>query len=134
VTLPSNSEIFQRIWQLYAAGRGAEILEYLDPKVEWRPALVEPATYRGHEGVRAWAAASQRAWKSVTVVLEGLREVDGCVLAYGRVSAFDHGGVQVVDTLLACVAEFRDGRVVRAASFTSEDDALEWISARPALP
>ena len=130
----SNSEVFQRVWELYAAGRGAEILELLDPEVEWRPALVDPAPYHGHDGVRAWANASHRAWKSVTVVLESLREVDGCVIASGRISALDQAGDQVVDRDIACVAEFRDGLVVRAASFLSDDDALAWVSARPALP
>lgn len=130
----SNSEVFQRIWELYAAGRGLEILEHLDPEVEWLPALVDPASYRGRDGVRAWASASRRAWKSVTVVLASLREVDGCVIASGRISALDHRGDQVVDSDIACVAEFRDGRVVRAASFLSDDDALAWVSARPALP
>jgi len=134
VKAQSNSDVFQRVWELYAAGRGAEILEHLDPEVEWRPALVEPAPYHGHEGVRTWAAAAGRAWKSVTVVLEELREVDGCVVASGRVAAFDHAGEQVVDTVLACVAEFRGGRIVRAGSFVSDDDALAWVSARPALP
>jgi ketosteroid isomerase-like protein len=134
VTTRSNSEVFQRVWELYAAGRGPEILEHLDPEVEWRPALVGPACYRGHDGVREWASASRRAWKSVTVVLESLREVDGCVIASGRVSALDHGGDQVVDSAITCVAEFRDGRVVRAASFVSDDEALAWVRARPALP
>jgi ketosteroid isomerase-like protein len=130
----SNSEVFQRIWELYAAGRGLEILEHLDPEVEWLPALVDPASYQGRDGVRAWASAARRAWKSVTVVLASLREVEGCVVASGRISALDHRGDQVVDTDIACVAEFRDGRVVRAASFLSDDDALAWVSARPALP
>jgi len=130
----SNREVFQHVWELYAAGRGPEILEHLDPQVEWRPALVDPAPYHGHDGVRAWASASRRAWKSLTVVLESLREIDGCVVASGRLSALDREGDQVVDTDITCVAEFRDGRVVRAASFVSDDDALEWISARPALP
>jgi ketosteroid isomerase-like protein len=134
VQAKSNSDVFQRVWELYAAGRGPEILEHLDPEVEWRPALVEPAAYHGHEGVRTWATAAGRAWKSVTVVLEGLREVDGCVIASGRVAAFDHAGEQVVDTVLTCVAEFRGGRIVRAGSFVSDDDALAWVSARPALP
>jgi ketosteroid isomerase-like protein len=134
VGAPSNSEVFQRVWELYAAGRGEEILELLDPDVEWRPALVEPASYRGHDGMRRWAAASRQAWKSVTVVLEGLREVDGCVVASGRLSALDHSGDQVVDSPLVCVAEFRDGRIARAASFTSDEEALAWIKARPALP
>jgi ketosteroid isomerase-like protein len=130
----SNREVFERVWELYAAGRAAEILELLDPEVEWHPALVDPAPYHGHDGVRAWASASRRAWKSVTVVLESLREVDGCVIASGRISALDPAGDQVVDRDIACVAEFRDGRVVRAASFLSDDDALAWVSARPALP
>ena len=84
--------------------------------------------------MRAWANAARRAWKSVTVVLESLREVDGCVVASGRLSALDHSGDQVVDIDITCVAEFRDGRVARAASFVSDDDALAWVSARPALP
>jgi ketosteroid isomerase-like protein len=130
----SNSEVFQRVWELYAAGRVPEILEHLDPAVEWRPALVDPGSYNGHDGVREWANASRRAWKSVTVVLEWLSEVDGCMVATGRMSALDHRGDQVVDSDIACVAEFRDGRVVRAASFLSDDDALAWVSARPALP
>jgi ketosteroid isomerase-like protein len=134
VQAQSNSEVFQRVWELYAAGRGPEILEHLDPEVEWRPALVEPATYHGHDGVRAWARTAARAWKSVTVVLEELSEVDGCVVASGRVAASDHHGDQVVDTVLTCVAEFRAGRIVRASSFVSGDDALAWVSARPALP
>jgi ketosteroid isomerase-like protein len=134
VTTRSNREVFQRVWELYAAGRAPEILEHLDPEVEWRPALVDPASYRGHDGVREWASAARRAWKSVTVVLESLREVDGCVIASGRLSALDHRGDQVVDSDITCVAEFRDGRVARAATFVSDDDALAWVSARPALP
>jgi ketosteroid isomerase-like protein len=130
----SNREVFQRVWELYAAGRGPEILEHLDPQVEWRPVLVDPAPYHGHDGVRAWASASRRAWKSLTVVLESLREIDGCVIASGRLSALNHNGEQVVDSDITCVAEFRDGLVVRAASFVSEDEALAWVSARPALP
>ena len=134
VKVQSNSEVFQRVWELYAAGRGPEILEHLDPAVEWRPALVDPASYHGHAGVRTWAVAVRQAWKSVTVVLDEQREVDGCVVASGRIAAFDHGGEQVVDSVLTCVAEFRRGRIVRACSFFSDDDALAWVSARPSLP
>jgi len=130
----SNSELFQRVWELYAAGRGAEVLDHLDPAVEWHPALLDPAPYRGRAGVRAWAAGVQRACKSVTIVLEQLREVDGCVVASGRIAAFDHGGEQVVDSVVACVAEFRRELVVRAWAFVSVDEALAWVSARPALP
>jgi hypothetical protein len=131
---PTNSAVFQRVWDLYAAGRGPEILEHLDPQVEWRPSVFEPDAYHGHAGVQRWATAMRRAWKSVTLVLDELREIEDCIVASGRIAAFDHGGEPVVDTVLACVAEFRRGLVVRACSFVSLDDALAWVSARPALP
>jgi hypothetical protein len=134
VEAPSNSAVFQRVWELYAAGRGLEILEHLDPAVEWHPAVLDPDSYHGHAGVERWAAGMRHAWKSVTVVLDELREVEDCVVASGRIAAYDHGGEPVVDTVLACVAEFRRGLVVRARSFVSLDEALAWISARPALP
>jgi ketosteroid isomerase-like protein len=134
VEAPSNSAVFQRIWELYAAGRGPEILEYLDPAIEWRPALHDPSRYHGHAGVRRWAAARRRAWKSVTILLEEVSDIDGCVVASGRVAAYDHRGNQVVDSAVACAAVIHDGLVVRAAAFVERDAALSWVSARPAPP
>ena len=50
--------------------------------------LVDPAAYHGHAGVQTLGGhRARRAWKSVTVVLEELREVDGCVVASGRIAA-----------------------------------------------
>ena len=131
---PSSSAVFQRIWELYAAGRGPEILEHLDPAIEWHPALHDPGRYHGHAGVRRWAAARRRAWKSVTTLLEEVSDVDGCVVASGRVAAYDHSGNQVVDSALACAAETRGGLVVRAATFVQRDAALSWVNGRPAQP
>jgi SnoaL-like domain len=131
----SNTEALQRIWDLYATGRTEEILAYLDPAVEWRPTVLDSATYRGHAGVRRWASAMRRAWKSVTLVYEEMREVaDGCVVSNGRIAAFDHEGELLIDSPLACVAEFRDGLMARACAFASIDDAMAWVSARPRLP
>lgn len=134
VEAPSNSAVFQRIWELYAAGRGPEILEHLDPAIEWHSALHEPARYHGHDGVRGWATARRRAWKSVTILLEDVSDLDGCVVASGRVAAYDHAGTQVVDSPVACAAEIRDGLVVRAAAFVERDEALSWVSGRAARP
>jgi hypothetical protein len=131
----SNSDVFQRVWDLYATGRTREILDHVDPAVEWRPTVLDDATYRGHDGVRGWATAARRAWKSITVVYDDMREVgEDCVVSNGRIAAFDHNGQLVIDSPLACVAEFRDGMVVRASAFASLDEAMAWVSARPALP
>jgi hypothetical protein len=130
----SNTDVFQRVWDLYATGRTHEILEHVDPGVEWRPTVLDPTTYRGHAGVVDWATAARLAWKSITVVYDDMREVaDDCVVSDGRIAAFDHDGELVIDSPLACVAEFRDGLVVRACTFVSLDDAMEWVSDRPEL-
>ena len=130
----SNTDVFQRVWDLYATGRTREILDHVDPGVEWRPTVLDPATYRGHAGVQRWATGARSAWKSITVVYDDMREVaDDCVVSDGRIAAFDHGGQLVIDSPLACVAEFRDGMVVRACAFVSLDEAMAWVSARPAL-
>jgi hypothetical protein len=130
----SNSDVFQRVWDLYATGRTGQILDHVDPAVEWRPTVLDPATYHGHAGVRRWATGARRAWKSITVVYDDMREVaDDCVISDGRIAAFDHDGQLVIDSSLACVAEFRDGRVLRACAFVSLDDALAWVTARREL-
>jgi hypothetical protein len=127
----SNSDVFQRVWDLYATGRTREILDHVDPGVEWRPTVLDGATYRGHEGVRGWATAARLAWKSITVVYDDMREVaDDCVVSDGRIAAFDHDGQLVIDSALACVAEFRDGMVVRACAFVTLDEAMAWVSDR----
>jgi ketosteroid isomerase-like protein len=130
----SNTHVFQHVWDLYATGRTHEILDHVDPGVEWRPTVLDTTTYRGHAGVQKWAASAKRAWKSITVVYDDMREVaDDCVVSDGRIAAFDHDGELVIDSPLACVAEFRDGLVVRACTFVSLDEAMAWVSARPPL-
>jgi hypothetical protein len=128
----SNTDVFQRVWQLYATGRTHEILDYIDPAVEWRPTVLEPAIYYGHAGLSTWAIAARRAWKSITVMYDDMREVaEDCVVSDGRIAAFDRDGQLVIDSPLACVAEFRDGLVVRACAFMSLDEALGWVIERP---
>lgn len=132
--LPS-ADVLARAWELYAVGRVHDIFELLDPDVEWRPMLPDAGVYRGHAGLARWARSTRRAWKSVTIVYEDMHEVAAdCVLGLGRITAFDHRDAQVLDSTIACVAEVRDGRIVRACAFLDHEAALAWISARPALP
>ena len=125
---------FVQLWDAYGRGRLDDALDLIDEACEVQAAGSD-RVYRGHDGVRAVLAESRRRWKSVTLTSDEIVEIDDAtIVAIARLTAFDHGGEQVVDTVLACVAEFRRGLVVRACSFVSADDALAWISARPALP
>jgi len=127
----SNAEVMRRVWDLYSTGRLAEILDHLDPDVEWHTALLDEV-YRGREDLARWARDTRRGWKSLTVIHEKQLEVaDDCIVTFARVVAFDHNGESSVDSPLALVAEFRDGRIARAHTFLDRDEALAWVSARP---
>jgi len=54
VAAPSNTEVFTRIWALDAAGRGPELLEHLDPDVEWLPARA--AAFESEDEAVAWVS------------------------------------------------------------------------------
>ena len=82
----SNSEVFQRVWELYAAGRGPEILEHLDPEVQWLPALVDPGSYHGREGVRKYYERMMVGPNSVVADMGSEPVVEGRKLYQGDTS------------------------------------------------
>ena len=54
----SNIDVFRRVWDAYATGRLADILEHLDPEFEWRPSVVGGGgVHRGQDGLARWASA-----------------------------------------------------------------------------
>ncbi|MEA2253136.1 MAG: SnoaL-like domain [Solirubrobacteraceae bacterium] len=129
-----NSDIVRRMWDLYASGRPRDLLEHVDPDVEWHP-LVNGTVCRGREELGRWASDVQTTWKSVVVVLEGMSEApEERVVAFGRIVAFDHGGEQDLDSPIAWVLQFRESRVVHARAFRGRADAEAWVSARPERP
>lgn len=126
----SNVEVFRRAWDAYASGRVDALLACLDPEVVWQPTLIGGEVH-GRDGVASWLAATQRQFKSMTVVLETMREVaDDCMVAFGRVTTFDYSGECSHDAALGWVAEFRELVVVRATSFVDRDEALRYVTAR----
>lgn len=126
----SNVEVFREAWDAYACGRTDDLLDYLHPEVRWDPALADGVT-RGREAFQRWLADAQRRYKSMTVVLETVREVaDDCIVAFGRVTTFDYSGEQSHDAAVAWVAEFRGGRVIRASTFADRDEALRYVTDR----
>jgi ketosteroid isomerase-like protein len=127
----ANSDVVRRMWELYAGGRPRDVLEHVEPDVEWRPVL-DGAVYRGHDELGRWAHEIQATWKSVILELEGLHDAPGeQVVAFGRIVAFDHGGEQDLDAPIAWVLHFRGARVAHARAFRDRADAEAWLSARP---
>jgi ketosteroid isomerase-like protein len=122
----SSLSAFSALWRAYGEGRLERSLDLVDPECE----LTLPdgrSTFRGHEGVREWLANARRDWKTVTITYENVHETHpGCVVVVGQLAASSTDGSAKVERQLACVAEFRDGRLVRGRAFSDRDAALRY--------
>jgi ketosteroid isomerase-like protein len=121
---------FTRLWDAYGRGRLDDALDLIDEDCEVR-AVGSDRVYRGHDGVRAVFAESRRRWKSITLTSDEVVEVDDAtIVAIARLTAFDHSGARVHDGPLAWMAEFDDGRLLRATYFATRADALDAAGRR----
>jgi ketosteroid isomerase-like protein len=103
-------------------------LEYCDPEIVFDSAIVsgaEGGTYRGHEGLRAWAAASEAAFEELRVTPEEFRDLGDRVLMLGRVVVRGRGSGVPVESQVAFLTTVRGGRIVHAKGFLDWDQALE---------
>jgi ketosteroid isomerase-like protein len=122
---------FVQLWDAYGRGRLDDALDLIDEACEVRAAGSD-RVYLGHDGVRAVLAESRRRWKSVTLTSDEIVEVDDAtIVAIARLTAFDHTGQRVHDGPLAWMAEFDDGRLLRATYFATRADALQAAERRP---
>ena len=119
----SSLEAFSALWRAYGEGRLGESLELVDPECELM--VLDGATpVRGHDGVRECLAAAQREWKTLRIAYDELFEDHpGCVVGSGRLAASRTDGAHV-ERPIAFVAEFREGRLLRARVFAARDDAV----------
>jgi ketosteroid isomerase-like protein len=122
---------FVQLWDAYGRGRLDDVLELIDEACQVRAAGSD-RVYVGHDGVRAVLAETRRRWKSITLTSEEIVEVDATtIVATARLTAFDHSGARAHDGPLAWMAEFTDGRLLRATYFPSRAEALDAAGGTP---
>ena len=103
-------------------------LDYCDPEIVFESAIVsraEGGTYRGHDGLRAWAADYEAAFDEVRTTPEEFRDLDDRVLMLGRVVGRGRGSGVVVESPTAFLTTFRGGRIVHAKGFLDWEQAFE---------
>jgi ketosteroid isomerase-like protein len=116
---------FSALWRAYGEGRLDRALHLVDADVEF--ILPDGRTYRGHDGIRDYLAATRNDWRTVAITYDDIHEEGpGCIVAVGRVAASSADGRTTFERPQACVAEFRDGRCTRARVFGDPAEAAAW--------
>jgi ketosteroid isomerase-like protein len=132
-----NVEIVRRSMEAFARGDLDAFLADHDPGSEWRTAADEPnpQTYRGHDGLRRFAAEISEAWAGrfdEVMTFEDFIDLGDWVVVpwtarlRGRSSGIE---VEVSETYAVRV---KDGRIVRVDEYRTREEAIEAVRARGA--
>ena len=102
------------------------LVEHIEPDAELHPlrAQLEGKVYRGLDGVREMLADFDQDWEYVQVDAEEFRDADDEVVVLGRLHGRGRTSGVDLDVPMGFVWTLRDGKVVRAKSFSEQADAL----------
>ena len=106
------------------------ILAYANPEIELHSAIIggaEGNTYRGHDGVRQWMAESIATFAELRGETEEwqYRDLGDDVLTIGRVYARGRESGVEIDSPMAWLTTFRDGKIVLTRGYLNVREALE---------
>jgi ketosteroid isomerase-like protein len=130
-----NVDVVRRLLRAFNDGDVEAIVAECDPAVELEEQSipgVEPV-YRGHDGVRQWAAAVMGVREELGPLqgrLEGVKEADDKVIASVRFEGEGRSSGARVPMHVHMVATFRDGKLVRRQVFLTLAEALEAAGLR----
>jgi ketosteroid isomerase-like protein len=130
-----NVEMVRRTMDAFSRGDLDAFLAALDPDTEWRTAADEPnpQTYRGHDGMRRFAAEISEPWLGRfddVMEFDDFVDLDDWVVVpwtarlRGRRSGVE---VEVNETYAVRVEE---GRIVRIEEFRTRQEAIDAVRPR----
>ena len=97
-----------------------------DVEIEASGLMLDQGTYRGHDGLRAYAESLRKVWgDSLRTHPEEFVEHGDWVMVMSRTSATGLTSGATVDALVAHVWTIRSGKIVRFGTFADRKTALE---------
>jgi ketosteroid isomerase-like protein len=132
-------ELVRRLFDAHNSGGGDVLLEafdeIFDPDFEFKPRTVgtfgslEPATYRGREGMERYYRERAEAFGGGEVHVRSVEPTGDAVIVHARSTARGRASGATVEEDIALVYWVRDGKLVRGEVFRSARDAREAIDA-----
>ena len=125
-----NVEAFKRSFEAGNRHDFEAMLEELDPAVEWHPAVGvgltgEATVLWGREEVRTWFQGHVRSFRRSSFEASEFRDLGDELLAFGRVHAHGTGSGVEIDSPLAWLVRFKNGKAIWVRSYLDPKEALE---------
>jgi ketosteroid isomerase-like protein len=130
-----NVEAFKRVIAAWNRGDIDAGLEMLDPAVEVHavaPAALggESTIYRGHEGARGLFRDVQEAFPQLQIEISEIRDLGERIVAIGHLHGRGKESGAEVESPIAYVYEFKNGKATRINDFLNPKEALEAAGLR----
>lgn len=126
----TKEEIVRSLFDAFSRREVESTLDLLDPEVVFQPMTAQVTQagepYRGHEGMRRYAADVQEQWDELTLRPTQIRAAGDAVVALGLVSGSGHAG-SFADAPTTWVFKFRDDRVAHVQIFSEERHVFEAL-------
>jgi ketosteroid isomerase-like protein len=129
----------QRSYAAFNAGPDIDALLLVwHPECEWRMgpwgAVLGTESFRGHDGLRAWVAAIEEGWESMTVEIDEARITgEGVVLVRGHSRGRSRGThMELSIPRFWQRSTYRDGLIFSVEQF--DEPPTEWDEATPIMP
>ena len=121
-----NVQVVRRLLEAFNDRDLDTMLAGVHPEAELQSlrAQLEGKAYRGHEGVRQMLADFAEDWTFARMDATDFREADDQVVMLGRLRARGRASGVDLDVPIGVVWTLRDGKVVRAKTFSGQADAL----------
>lgn len=126
----SKEETVTRLFEAFSRREVTEALDLLDPEVVFQPMTAQVTRagdpYRGHEGIRRYAADVEAQWDELILQPTQIRAAGEAVVALGLVSGSGRAG-SFEDAPTTWVFKFREGLVVHAQIFSEARRVFEAL-------
>ena len=114
------------MWTAYSAAGLEAFLAYCDDDVEWSPHGTNGRVLHGSAELRAFFAEQEAQGERREPTIYAIEEIGDAVLLTGALRIVRRG--QLIESQLAWVYRFRDGRLRSAISYATRADALRAVA------
>jgi len=125
----NNLEIVRRAYEAFSGEHIEDVLEALDPDIEWTPSDVFPdrRTFRGHDEVLAFVDLFRENFDGFWMTPDELVLRGDDVVVPLKIGGRGKGSGIVIEASYVHVWTLREGRAVRVRTYTDLSEALDSL-------